>query len=125
GMYLVDALSGPRSLPRSLGRLSAELMDELRDANFLRQELSATVVLGNPPYSGISANNNAWIEHLLKGQLIGPGGERSYYEVDGRPLGERKVWLQDDYVKFFRYGQWHIDRAGTGVLAYLSNHGFL
>lgn len=84
-----------------------------------------TLVLGNPPYSGISANQNPWIDNLLKGRVVGQGGARSYYEVDGQPLGERKLWLQDDYVKFVRYGQWHIDRAGCGVLAYVSNHSFL
>ena len=49
----------------------------------------------------------------------------SYYHVDGEPLGERKVWLQDDYVKFIRFSQWLLDGTGTGVHGYITNHGYL
>ena len=49
----------------------------------------------------------------------------SYYHVDGEPLGERKVWLQDDYVKFIRLSQWLLDGTGVGVHGYISNHGYL
>jgi predicted helicase len=40
-------------------------------------------------------------------------------------LGEKKLWLQDDYVKFIRFGQWRIEQSGTGVLAFITNHGYL
>ena len=33
--------------------------------------------------------------------------------------------LNDDYVKFIRYGQYLIDRNGEGALAYINNHSFL
>ena len=49
----------------------------------------------------------------------------SYYHVDGEPLGERKVWLQDDYVKFIRLSQWLLDGTGAGIHGYISNHGYL
>ncbi len=49
----------------------------------------------------------------------------NYYKVDGQSLGERKLWLQDDYVKFIRFGQWRIDRTGQGILAFISNNGYL
>ncbi len=55
------------------------------------------------------------------GQLI-----RSYYAVDGGTLDEKNPkWLQDDYVKFIRWGQWRIERTGEGILAYISNNGYL
>jgi len=51
---------------------------------------------------------------------------RDYYQVDGQPLGERNPkWLQDDYVKFIRFGQWRIQQSGAGVLAFITNHGYL
>ena len=50
---------------------------------------------------------------------------RAHYHVDGEPLGERKVWLQDDYVKFIRLSQWLLDGTGAGVHGYISNHGYL
>ena len=50
----------------------------------------------------------------------------SYFEVDGQPLGENtQRWLSDDYVKFIRFAQWRIARTGYGVLAIISNHGYL
>jgi predicted helicase len=49
-----------------------------------------------------------------------------YKQVDGKPLGERNPkWLQDDYVKFIRWGQWRINRTGRGILAMITNHGYL
>ena len=64
------------------------------------------VIMGNPPYSGSSANRNEWTEKLLKEDL---DGAQSYYKVDGKPLGEKNPkWLQDDYVKFLRFAQWKI-----------------
>ena len=84
-----------------------------------------TVVVGNPPFSGISANRGSWITGLLKGQGIDGQRTANYYEVDGRPLGEKKLWLQDDYVKFFRVAHWCLDTSRCGVLALVSNHGYL
>ena len=80
-----------------------------------------TVVLGNPPYSGHSANKGEWIRDLLRS-----GGAESYFAVDGEPLNERNPkWLNDDYVKFLRFAQWTIDRAGRGVLGFITNHSYL
>ena len=67
----------------------------------------------------------SWIDGLLKGRLRDGRSTASYYHVDGEPLGERKVWLQDDYVKFIRLSQWLIDGAGVGIHGYISNHGYL
>lgn len=55
------------------------------------------------------------------GELI-----RDYFIVDGDWLGERNPkWLQDDYVKFIRWAQWRIERSGVGILAFITNHGYL
>ena len=34
-------------------------------------------------------------------------------------------WLNDDYVKFMRYGQYRIAETGVGILAFITNHGYL
>jgi predicted helicase len=74
------------------------------------------VVLGNPPYSYDSINTGKWIGNLV----------RDYYLVEGSPLGERNPkGLQDDYVKFLRFGQWRISQTGEGILAFISNNGYL
>ena len=66
--------------------------------------------------------------HYHIGQSLCPQnrGKINYYFVDGKPLGERlSKWLQDDYVKFIRFAQWRIEQTGEGVLAFITNHGYL
>jgi predicted helicase len=85
------------------------------------------VVLGNPPYSGHSANTGEWIKQLLHGIDAHTGKiTENYFEVDGQPLGEANPkYLNDDYVKFIRFSQWRIDQTGYGILAFVTNHGYL
>lgn len=82
-----------------------------------RQPLLAerfSVVLGNPPYRGLSENHSPWIRGLIE----------DYKHIDGEPLRERKHWLHDDYVKFLRLAQDCIERSGRGLVAFVTNHGF-
>ena len=84
-----------------------------------------TVVLGNPPYSGHSANKGEWIRDLLHGS-VGNDRVENYFAIDGGPLNERNPkWLNDDYVKFFRLAHWQIERAGQGVAGFITNHSYL
>lgn len=84
----------------------------------------ATVVVGNPPFLGASPRRGPWIDRLLRGR--GEGSESaSYFDVDGEPLGERKVWLNDDYIRFVRWAQWRIETSGAGVVSMVLNHGLL
>jgi predicted helicase len=92
------------------------IAEEASDAAHVKKMQDIMVVLGNPPYSGHSANKGEWIDGLL----------REYYFVDGAPLGERNPkWLQDDYVKFIRFGEWRVDKTGHGILAFITNHSYL
>ncbi|HNR30224.1 MAG TPA: DNA methyltransferase, partial [Candidatus Hydrogenedentes bacterium] len=103
------------------------IAEEANAAGRVKTRHPVMVVLGNPPYSGHSANKGAWIAHLLRGTDT-TSGERTgnYFEVDGQPLGERNPkWLNDDYVKFIRFAQWRIERTGYGILAFISNHSYL
>ena len=84
-----------------------------------------TVIVGNPPFSGISQQHGRWIVDLLRGIEGGRGGWGNYFEVDGQPLGERKTWLQDDYVKFLRFAHWKIETTGSGIVGLVTNHGYL
>lgn len=90
---------------------------EAKAADSIKLKTPVMVVIGNPPYSGESANKGEWISDLLSPYKQEPGGGK---------LQERNAkWLNDDYVKFIRYGQHHIDRTGEGVLAYINNHSYL
>jgi predicted helicase len=92
------------------------ISDEANAAVRVKRELPILVVLGNPPYSGHSANKGRWIRSLV----------RDYYQVDGQPLGEKNPkYLLDDYVKFIRFGQWRIQQTDAGILAFITNHGYL
>jgi hypothetical protein len=96
--------------------LAGFISDEANAAVAIKREKNIMVVLGNPPYSYESANRGKWISDLV----------RDYYQVDGKPLGERNSkGLQDDYVKFIRFGQWRIGQTGSGILAFVTNHGYL
>ena len=123
-VYLTNALEPAEDEQLMLDFLPA-LAHEAKAVNEIKRKQRFTVVMGNPPYSGLSSNMGPWIDGLLKGRLPDGTATSSYYRVDGAPLGERKVWLQDDYVKFIRLSQWLLDGTGVGVHGYISNHGYL
>ena len=123
-IYLTNTLEEAEDISQFLG-FARNLALEAQSANEVKRDLPIMVVLGNPPYSGLSANMNEWIEQLLKRKLPSENGAQSYYEIDGKPLGEKKVWLQDDYVKFIRFGQYRIEQTGNGILAFITNHSYL
>ncbi len=123
GIYLTNTLEEAEETTRNL--FAQYLSKEAVAANKVKRDLPIMVVCGNPPYAGLSVNMNVWTEQLLKQKLPGENGAQSYYEIDGKPLGEKKVWLQDDYVKFIRFGQWRIEQGGCGILAFITNHSYL
>jgi hypothetical protein len=84
-------------------------------ANHVKEHRFFTVIIGNPPYSGISSNNSSWISSLIN----------DYKYVDGEHFGERKHWLNDDYVKFLRFGEHSIEKSGVGILGFINNHSFI
>ncbi len=87
------------------------LSEEAKQAGRIKSETPIMVVMGNPPYSVSSCNKNDYIEDLI-----------SIYKQD---LNERKINLDDDYIKFIRMGESYIERNHEGVLAYISNHSFI
>ena len=123
-VYLTNALEPPVDGQLTLDFMPA-LAHEAEAVNKIKRKQRFTVVIGNPPYSGLSSNMGPWIDGLLKGRLPDGKATSSYYHVNGKPLGERKVWLQDDYVKFIRLSQWLLDGTGAGVHGYITNHGYL
>jgi predicted helicase len=76
------------------------------------------VVLGNPPYSGESANKGEWISNLMDDYKIEPGGSMKLKEKNSKAINA------DEY-KFIRYGQHYIEKNGSGILAFINPHTFL
>ena len=104
------------------------ISEESHCANAVKKAQPILVILGNPPYSGHSANTGDWITNSLKAgvTLVAGVNDDGYYKVDGKPLGEKNPkWLQDDYVKFIRFAQCKIDQAGEGVVGFITNHSYL
>ena len=108
---LADALDGP---PASL----LARMPWLAHDGPLPTEGPLLVVMGNPPYRAISAN-------MARAKASRWADVTPYTFVDGVPLGERKHWLHDDYVKFLRLGEELVERNGAGALGYVMNHGWI
>jgi len=94
----------------------ASLAEESRKAGEVKKKIPIWVILGNPPYSGISANKGKWISKLIE----------DYKYCDGKPLDEKNPkWLQDDYVKFIRFAQWKINHLEKGVIGFITNHSYI
>ena len=112
----------PRMIGMDLMRapcaIASSLLGEgvVRCADFLEEsdlgiDDRTLVVLGNPPYSGHSANAGK-IADLVADYRAG--------------LDERNPkWLQDDYVKFIRMAQDRVEAAGRGIVAFITNHSYL
>jgi len=102
------------------------LLNEGREASEVKRDSPVMVIIGNPPYSGHSANVGGWIINLLKGFDERGAKIADYFQVDGKPLKERNSkWLNDDYVKFIRFAQWRIEQTGYGILGFITNQGYL
>jgi predicted helicase len=111
-VYLTNSLEEAHE--REHGQLTffgTWLAEEADRASEVKRELPIMVILGNPPYSASSQNKGEWITGLLKDYKAG--------------LHERKINLDDDFIKFFRFGQWRIERTGHGILGLISNNAFL
>ena len=115
GVYLTNSLENAEQQAVGLFGPMRVITEEANAAAKIKRELPIMVVLGNPPYSLMSSNKGEWIRKLID----------DYKIVDGKPLGERKNNLQNDYVKFIRFGQWRIQQSGAGILAFITNHGYL
>lgn len=114
GVYLTNTLE--EALKKSEILLGSYIADEANAAASIKRELPILVVLGNPPYSGHSANKGEWIRSLIAEYAK---------ERPGIPKPAQGKWLQDDYIKFIRFGQWRIEQTGAGVLAFITNHSYL
>ncbi len=112
-IYLTNTLNGSVEIPQtallSVSDLIYQLHEEALGANRVREEQPVMVIMGNPPYNRDSKNQGEFITDLMKDYYFkGSSGS-----------------LNDDYIKFIRYGQHLIEQNGSGVLAYISSNSFL
>ena len=87
------------------------LSNEVKEANTIKRDMPIMCVVGNPPYNPSSKNNGPWIA--------------SHMDVYKRDLGERKINLNDDYMKFIRLAEVLIEKNGKGIVAMITNNSYL
>ena len=110
-IFLTNTLEDLEHTASQLGPLRA-LSDEANSAFEVKRRRPVLVVLGNPPYSNFGQQNkNPWILNLL--------------EDYKRGLNERKLNLNDDFIKFVRWAQWRIEQTGSGIIGYITNNVYL
>lgn len=113
-VWLTNALEPAEREVRDL--FFQPLAEEARGASEVKRQSPIMCVIGNPPYSGVSQNNGEWISNLVD----------EYKYVNGEHFGERRHWLQDDYVKFIRMAEHLICKnPAGGVIGFITNHGYI
>lgn len=96
------------------------LAHEAAAVNEIKRHKRFTVVIGNPPYAGLSANLTETAR-----QLVG-----RFKFIDGVRVNERGALqleknLQEDYIKFLAFAEDKLGDASTGVCGMICNHGFI
>ncbi len=115
-VYLTNSLEEHH---QDTGTLFANwLSTEANEANHIKRDTPVMCVIGNPPYSGESANKGEWIMSLMEDYKKEPGGKEKLKERNPK-------WINADENKFIRYGQHYIEKNGSGILAFINPHSFL
>ncbi len=110
-IFLTNTLEDLERTTEQLGPLRA-LSDEANSAYEVKKHKPVLVVLGNPPYSNFGQQNrHPWILNLLADYKRG--------------LNEKKLNLNDDFIKFVRWAQWRIEQTGSGIIGYITNNVYL
>lgn len=121
GVYLTNTLEeGVNRAPdlfSSFG-LAEAVSNEAVAASAIKHERPIMVVIGNPPYSGESSNKTDYAMSLVAKYKFEPDGTQKLQERNPK-------WVNDDYVKFIAFAEDMIANNGTGVVAMITNHGYL
>jgi len=113
GIYLTNSLEGGAtqiSIFSGFG-FAESIAEESKQAAIIKEKMPIMVVIGNPPYSVSSSNKGEWIQNLIKDYKKG--------------LGEKKINIDDDYIKFIRYAEHFIEKNKSGIVAMITNNSFI
>jgi len=113
GIYLTNSLEEPskqKEMPMAFG-FAESIAQESKEAAVIKDTKPIMVVIGNPPYSVSSSNKGPWITDLIKDYKIG--------------LGEKKINIDDDYIKFIRFAEHFIEKNGSGIVGMITNNSFI
>jgi hypothetical protein len=113
GIYLTNSLEESETredLFTGFG-LAESIAEESKEASVIKSRTPIMVVIGNPPYSVSSSNEGEWILNLIKDYKKG--------------LNEKKINLDDDYIKFLRFSEHFIEKNKSGIVAMITNNSFI
>lgn len=111
-VYLTNALEPAHDHTGAFSFVIPALAHEAQAVNDIKRHQRFTAVVGNPPYSNFGQlNQNSFISGLLNDYKRG--------------LDEKKLNLDDDFIKFIRLAHSLILASGTGLIGVITNHTFL
>lgn len=119
-VFLTNALEPAHAIQPQLEAMAPMLAHEARAANLTKEQLTPTVVVGNPPYS-LRSGNMSVAPRTLVDRFRSIGGVR----IREKGALQLEKNLNDDYVKFLALGDDFLDRTGLGVLCFITNHSYL
>ena len=114
GVYLTNTLDEGIKIDNGLFAafgLAEAISDEGKAASEIKNNTPIMVIIGNPPYSISSNNRNKLILELIK-----------EYKKN---LNEKKINLDDDYIKFIRFSEQLIEKNNEGIIAMITNNSFI
>jgi len=120
GVYLTNSLEEGIKVGEDLFSfgLAEVISKEAKAASVIKHETPIMVVIGNPPYSGESFNKGAFAMKLVEKYKYEPGGIEKLKERNPK-------WINDDYVKFIAFAQDLISKTSEGIVAMITNHGYI
>lgn len=113
-ILLTNSLQPARALDLEERMRLEAMAHEAERANTAKEKTPFTIIIGNPPYNGYSANKNSWIDALMEP-----------YKATVRNEERQIQRLSNDYVKFIRLAEWIIIRTGFGIFSYITDSGYL
>lgn len=116
-VFLSNSLQPATDVQPQFELMAPMLAHEARAANAVKEHLATTVIIGNPPYSGHSVNNNV-------PDIVNAVHDYKRGYPDLQKPGQAK-WLQNDYVKFIRFAERRVLQAKAGVMGYITDHSYL
>jgi len=119
-VYLTNTLEEPKDFSGYLEQLAPALAHEAEAANSVKRNTPVTVLIGNPPYSALSANLTPAARAIVD----------DYRFVNGERIRERSMLqfeknIQDDYIKFIAKSQNLTAEIPLSVIGLITNHSYL
>jgi hypothetical protein len=113
GVYLTNSLEEGERVEQTLPFMGLQraIAEESKLASNIKRQTPIMCVIGNPPYSSSSQNMSPFARGLV--------------EPYKRGLSERKINLDDDYIKFVRLSETFIAKNGLGIAALITNNSYL